>query len=183
MFLSFALSSALAAASTNCQATLACKLKDRAFMLEFRSPSGECAEDDGELLLNGKSLAIKPGWIDELRAFGNGTSLCDSKDVPPPAVYAVAADRALVFYWRSGRPQLDWMGVALLDLKSGRLLHEIERLGEIKERVILKTKRGFRIRLVREHLKEVACDCAAAAVEDWLEVYVQGDKLKTSWGR
>lgn len=179
--LTLALTIAVAGAADTCRTTLSCELKDHRFKLEFRSPSGDCLQDDGELLLDGKSLGLTRGWIDQLRAFGNAPSLCASPDLPAPSVYAIGAGRVLVLYWRSGRPQYDWMGAALLDLKSGRLVHEIERLGELKERVILKSKTGFRTRLVREHLSQVACDCSAAAIEDWLTIEVVGNKIKTRW--
>jgi hypothetical protein len=127
-------------------------------------------------------LGVDRHWYKPLAQLGDGVSVCSIGADAYPA-YAVDASRALVFTHWSGRPGYDRVGAFVVDLATGRLVAAAGDLGESKNRYLafLRTKAGYRVRLVRDWLEGVVCDCDARAVDDWREVVVAGDVLRTAW--
>ncbi|MBY0415887.1 MAG: hypothetical protein K2Q18_17070 [Bdellovibrionales bacterium] len=187
LFLSFDL---FATETKKCETSLNCKLGEKDFFIHFESPTHSCEEDDMDLVFEVNSvkskLGVKKGWLDSLSDVGNGKSICKvvgQKSYENSPVFSVGKDQILIFYWENGRPGFNWVSLALVDIKQGKLLDFKQRLGELKEdtSAILTTSKGFKIRLVKEYLKEVKCDCSAAAIDEWLEISVKNGKIKTRW--
>lgn len=173
-----------------CETPYVCKLEDLTFKFLMRSVSGDCTEDDTVFLLktDNKSMemGLPKGWHGHLSNLGNSKGICqmeaDRKNLNVP-VYAVGKNQILLFFWTSGRPRYDWLSMALIDVKSGKVLDSRMKFAELKDATIpiLKTGGAFKLRVIKEHLKEIPCDCPTAAIEHWVEVSVRNSKIKTVW--
>jgi hypothetical protein len=174
-----------------CLFELQCKLADKSFSLSFKSPSNDCSEDDMKVYLKSDSetteLGIKPNWFfytDHISK--TQPSICEgSKKSNAFAAYEIDSDRALLFLKSSGRPGLDVVLAVLIEVQRKKVLDSIE-LGRTRNQfvAVLKTKTGFKTRIVRDTLsfhKDVSCDCDAPFVDDWMAVTVSKEKIKTSW--
>jgi hypothetical protein len=186
-----------ARAADDCRFQLDCKLGDLKATLTFASPSKDCTGDDMTVTwsrpdASGSTsaatatkpvrLALDRRWYAAIEHLGDGTPVCAVGATPYPA-YAAGGKRALVFTHWNGRPSYDHAAAFLIDLATGRLIAAESDLGESKNHYLafLATAHGYRVRVVREWLKQVACDCDASAVDDWREVSVSGDRLRTAW--
>lgn len=90
---------------------------------------------------------------------------------------------------KSGRPSLDVVSLALVDLNRRKVLDakdttfEIasERNGEVRFQLVSReAKGGLDLRVVRERLKD---DGPIGSIEDWLAIRVRGERLSTAWLR
>ncbi|WP_205525798.1 hypothetical protein [Pyxidicoccus trucidator] len=159
--------------------------------MSFDSLSGECTEDDMRAFVEGPGgkteLPLERGWYSPIPNIANGKSTCQVAGATASGVsaFAVEGGRVLVFFGRDGRPGYDSVGVALIDAATGKLLDVRQSLGQSKDSTvaILATPRGYKLRLVREHLKEVQCDCSAAFADDWMAVEVVNGRLRARWMR
>lgn len=178
-------------APPDCDFLLECQLGGHAFSVSFDSPSGECTEDDMRAFVEapgGKTeLPLEKAWYSAIPNIANGKSVCHIAGSPASAVsaFAVEGQRALVFFSRDGRPGYDFVGVALVDAATGKVLDVRQGLGQSKDAMVavLATPRGYKLRLVRESLKEVQCDCSAAFVDDWMAVEVVQGRIRARWMR
>lgn len=177
-------------AVADCDFRLECQVGAHVFSLVFDSASGECIEDDMKAFVEtskGKAeLPLEKAWYGPIFNAADGKSVCQlagAKDSGSVSVFAVDAHRALAFFTRDDRPGYEWVGVALIDAATGKVLDVKSRLGQSKERVIaiLKTPRGFKLQLIREHLKEVRCDCSAAFADAWMGVEVANGRIQARW--
>ncbi|MCP3138279.1 hypothetical protein [Pyxidicoccus xibeiensis] len=174
---------------SNCDFRLECQLGSHTFSVSFDSPSGECTEDDMRAFVEGQGrkaeLPLEQGWYRPIPNLANGRSLCHVAGAAssPVSAFAVDGQRVLVFFERDGRPGYDFVGVALIEAATGKLLDVRQSLGQSKDGTvaILTTPRGYKLRLVREHLKEVPCDCPAAYTDDWMAVEVVNGRIRTRW--
>jgi hypothetical protein len=176
-----------------CDFRLSCRLGKHEFSMFFDSASGECPEDDMRVFVEtpkGKTeLALAPAWYRHISNVTRAESICQLGDSPDRlssgvTAFAVDAQRALVFFTRDGRPFYHHVGVALLDVATGKVLDVQQSLGQSKEDLVavFKTPRGYKLRLIREHL-QVQCDCTAAVADDWMGVEVVNGKLRARWLR
>lgn len=178
-----------------CEFTLKCKNQSEEFSLEFKSPSKDCFEDDGELtLINGASksqkLSLKPDFYYYTPHIGkNLASICQSSEEgrDPFTAFPLGSHRVLLFIKSSGRPSYDSVNALVLDTKSGKVV-DFKRLGSSRNNFIavLKHPKGFKLRLIRDSLsfhKEVTCDCDAPFVDDWIVVSVKKDKIQQQWDK
>ena len=174
-----------------CRFRLSCENGKRKFNLLFVVQSNECEQDDHGVFLEKPSespvaLQVRNEPYMEPVSLGNGRSICHpegSVSASYPA-FAVDDERVLVFLRFDARPHYDRVGAILLDVEKGRVLSGEPNLGATKSgssAAFLKTQTGYKLRLVKEHLKEVNCDCEAAFVDEWMEVYVERDRLSWRW--
>ncbi|MFP2925033.1 hypothetical protein ACLESO_07400 [Pyxidicoccus sp. 3LG] len=177
------------AAPADCDFRLECRLGSHAFSVTFDSESGECTEDDMRAFVDGQGgkaeLPLEKAWYSSIPNLANGKSLCHAAGAPASSASSFAVDggRVLVFFERNGRPGYDFVGVALIEAATGKVLDVRQSLGQSKDSMvaILPTQRGFKLRLIREHLKEVQCDCSAAFADDWMAVEVVNGRIRTRW--
>ncbi|MFY2560885.1 hypothetical protein ACN469_24990 [Corallococcus terminator] len=178
----------------DCDFRWECQVGAHVFSVAFDSASGECVEDDMRAFVEtsgGKTeLPLEKAWYGSIANVADGKSVCrlaGAKGSVGGGVSAFAVDdhRALVFFTRDDRPGYEWVGVALINAATGKVLDVKQRLGQSKERVvaILKTPRGFKLQLIREHLKNVPCDCSAAFADDWMAVDVVNGRIHARWMR
>ncbi|RKH40910.1 hypothetical protein D7V93_39165 [Corallococcus llansteffanensis] len=169
-----------------------CQLGTHAFSVSFDSESDDCTEDDMRVSVDvagrRSGLSLKKAWYSSISNIANGESICSLPgEAParagPVSAFAVGPQQALVFFTTSGRPGYDSVGVMLLDVATGKLLDARQGLGESKEPTVavLKTRTGFKLRLVKEHLPEVRCDCSAAFADAWMSVEVVNSHIKIRW--
>ncbi len=184
---------ALVASDPGCDFRLSCRLGSHAFSLFFDSASGECPEDDMDVFVEtpkGKTrIPMAPTWYREVSNLTRAESICQPGDSPDRlssgvAAFAVDDKRALVFFIRDGRPFYDSVGAVLVEVTTGKVLDVQQSLGQSKDGTVavFKTPRGYKLRLIREHL-QVQCDCTAAVADDWMGVEVVDGKIRAKWLR
>jgi hypothetical protein len=175
----------------SCEFKLICSHVGNPFSVQFKSPSGDCTEDDMDVTLAregvAKNLPIKKDWYMFTEHISKTqSSLCKAEGQNSDfAAYAVDDNRVLLFAKSSGRPGYDQVHALLLDVKSGEL-SDHKRLGTSRNNyvAVLKQKNGFKVRIIRDSLsfhQQVSCDCDAPFVDDWMEISVSKGKIKTSW--
>ena len=128
-------------------------------------------------------VLLPPAWYMAIsHPMKTKTDCRDAEDGKPVAGFFLKEDRLLVFLTYSGRPGYDKVIAVLLDVGKGKLVTKLE-LGMSKEEIIpvFKTNRGYKLRIVKEYISEVQCDCSAAFIDDWLEVRLERDSLKSNW--
>jgi hypothetical protein len=173
-----------------CEFTLACENGGKKFSLTFKSVAGECTEDDMKLSFEseGKShdLGIKPDWYDFTDHISKTQESICSQGLHAFTAYSLDSKTAILFVKENNRPGYDLVTVILLDTQNEKTL-DTKKLGETRNNYIavLKTKNGFKVRIVRDSLsfhKEVMCDCDAPFVDDWMGVQMTKDhKIKADW--
>ncbi|MES2526546.1 MAG: hypothetical protein V4598_05640 [Bdellovibrionota bacterium] len=176
-----ALSLSFSAHAETCNFNVTCS----DFNLDFKSPSGDCTEDDMVVSLDRKGkqtdLVLPKNWYSPLSNMIEEGQVCKKK-LPFP-VY-VAGKNHLMFLRYSGRPGYDQILAVLINTESGKVLDQKE-LGRIKRErfVAMKIKNGvgFRIPLVKTYFKEVPCDCEDSFMEGLMEVKVVGNKIQHKW--
>ncbi len=176
-------------APSDCDFRLECQVGSHAFSVRFDSLSGECTEDDMRAFVEGPGgkaeLPLEKAWYRSIQNIANAKSVCHSVGAPASAVsaFAVEGQRVLVFFERDGRPGYNFVGAVLIDAATGKVLDVRQSLGLSKDSMVavLPTPRGYKLRLVREHLKEVQCDCSAAFADDWMAVEVANGRIRTRW--
>lgn len=178
----------VAASSLNastCSFQIVCQAMNEKVVLEFSSPSKDCTEDDMQLTLSAgedrKKIVLQPAWYAPIGHVLKGPTDClDGEE--PVSGFKADKDLLLVFLTSSGRPGYDDVHAVLFNLKQRKMLSAV-KLGKSKESMIpvFKSPHGYKLRIVREHLAEVQCDCSAAFADDWLEVRIDRDKLVVDW--
>lgn len=175
------------------QAPLVSETKCDGFALRFTSPSGVPTEDDGrvEVLVDQVALplAFKPAMFTSIDAASLEPGVRCRAGV---LAWELRPGVVLLVVPRSGRPSLDVVSLALVDLKRRKVLDvrdtnfEIasgrsERNGEVRFQLVSRSaKNGLDLRVVREWLKD---DGPTGAIEDWLAIRVRADRLSTAWLR
>jgi hypothetical protein len=151
------------------------------FELVSRSLSGDAFEDDMTLTLvfdeQRVAVALPQALYTPRHPLANVTNLCSSF-----TAVSAGPDRVLLFLSRNSRPQFDRLDIALIDTAHHRIIDTRTDIGEIKSDDDLLIIRGtFDVRLIREYLDNPGCDCAEAAIEDWMRITVTNDKIVTAW--
>lgn len=182
-----------ASKADTCEFVLRCEHFGQSFGVRFKSTSGDCTENDMEVsFLRGdsqKALDLAKDWyLFTENISTTQKSVCrDEKGKSEFSAYAFDRKHIFLFVKSSGRPGYDPINVVVLDTEKGEL-SDVKRIGSSKNQylALLKTKRGFKTRIIRDSLslvKNVNCDCDAAFVEDWMEVSFSKGKVRTSWIR
>lgn len=163
------------------------EVKCENFSLRFKSPSGDCVEDDTKVTLHTLSgsapvdLPIKEAWFIETSNIGNINSTCSSTSYSQFPAYDLGAYK-LFFLRYDGRPGFNIIQALVLDSKTAKVVDQIE-LGRYMRNTlgILKTARGYKLRVIKGVLKEMNCDCDAGVEEAWMEVSFKNKKLHKRW--
>jgi hypothetical protein len=154
-------------------------------VIEFKSVAGDCTEDDMQVAVtaHGKSgvIALTPAWYSPIVHVLKTKTDCKEDDEAVTGFF-LNETQLLIFITESGRPNYDNVVAALVDVKARTLVDHLD-LGKSKETLIpiLKTANGFKLRIVRDMIPDVQCDCSAAFTDDWMEVVVKKGKLTTAW--
>lgn len=164
------------------------------FTLIFTSPSGEPTEDDErlELEVEGRRFPVPlaPALFTGIGMHTRSPHLRCAEHAP---AIEVRPGLLVLVLSRSGRPGLDLISLALVDLKRGKTLAvmdtrwalasgRVERAGRTDFSFLHReVPGGFDLRAVREWLTDD--DGPESAIEDWLAVRVVGDALKVDWLR
>ena len=175
--------SALAQTSTKCDFEVKCE----SFKLTFKSSSGECVEDDSLVSLTTSSnptprkLNLTPAWFYEMYNVGNLKSQCSSTNYKSYPSFDFGKQK-LILLRSNARPGFDQLQAILLDTKSGNLVHNLD-LGRYMRNTlgVLKTKKGFKLQMIKGNLQQMDCDCDAAILEGWMEVRVVKNKITKNW--
>jgi hypothetical protein len=187
----------LAALAALTQTPLVVQTPCAGFTVVTTSPSGAPAEDDGvvELLINEARvrLPLAPAMFtatSERAAAGrNPKRLCREGLV----AWEVRPHLVVLLLTRSGRPGLDLISLALVDLAKRKSLAVLETpyavasgraetaRGVEFHLITREAQGGFDVRAVRESLPDD--DGPDGALEDWLAVRVKGQRLSATWLR
>jgi hypothetical protein len=175
------------------QAPLVLETPCDGFRVRFTSASGAPTEDDGvvDVLVGDVALRLplKPAMFTTIDAASMEKGVRCKTGL---LAWEVKPGLVLLVVPRSGRPSLDVVSLALVDLRRRKVLDakdttfEIasgrsERGGEVRFQLVSRgAKNGLDLRVVRERLPD---DGPTGAIEDWLAIRVQGDRLSTSWLR
>ena len=165
-----------------------CRADGTQFDVLLTSASGDVLEDDMTVVVrraDGErlTLPLAPALYIPREALLNVTNLC--KHVTG---LEVGPERVLLLLSRNERPSWDHLAAVLIDLKSMKTLSVQEDIGALKgadSSLVLRkvSNHSFDIRLIRETLPNSGCDCAEAAIEDWMRLTVRGDTLRYDWAR
>ena len=175
-------------------APLEVKVPCEGYTLLFTSPSGEPTEDDGrvEVEVDGARFPIpfRPAMFTHSPARVPSPRLRCAAQVP---ALEVRPGLLVLMFTRSGRPHLDPVSFALVDLRARRTLAvvetphalasgRVERDGRVELGFVHReVDGGFDVRVVREWLP--GTDGPEGAIEDWLAVRVAGARLRVGWLR
>ena len=168
--------------SEKCNFEITCENK---FKLEFKSKSGNCADDDTSIQFNHENtsnpLSITPAWFYEMENIGNIESTCKSTHYQSYPIF-IKNDQALIFIRKNNRPGYDLILAILINSKSGKVLDNVE-LGQYMRSTfgLVKYKAGYKMRMVSGSNKDMRCDCDASFDEGWLEVKIEKNKIKKNW--
>lgn len=164
------------------------------YTLVFTSASGVPTEDDEtlELEVDGQRFPVpfsKTMFLTPRARFTSPHLKCQAEapsiEVRPGVVVLMLA--------RTGRPHLDLINLALVDLKARKTLAVVEtkyllasgrteRAGQVEFAFMHREAQGgFDLRAVREWLPQD--DSIDGAMEDWLAVRVTGNQLDVRWLR
>ncbi len=174
------------------EAPLVAESKCDGFSVVVTSPSGMPYEDDGRVEVKvGEArfpVPFQPAMFTGVgeRAFARNQRLrCQDGLV----AWEVGPQRVVLALSRSGRPGLDRLSLALIDLGKRQTLEVIDTPHEIASGrnekgftfVTREAANGFDVRVVREWLRDD--DSITGAIEDWLAVRVTKQKLTAAWLR
>lgn len=188
----FAFTSYQVRAKEKCVFNLECENGGKKFSVLFKSPSGDCTEDDMEVTFSAggkaRDLGLKSDWYfytDHISK--TQPSICkDKKELNAFSAYSVNVDEVLFFIKTTGRPGHDKVLAVLLDSKLGKLM-DSKVLGRTRNdsvAVLSSTGGGFKTRIIRDSLsfhKDVTCDCDAPFVDDWMNVSITNGKIDSRW--
>jgi hypothetical protein len=183
LFSSILLFSSLSAmAHPKCDFSLKCKTGKSQFNITFNSPSSDCTFDDTVVKMNDKKLLVPGDWYFDVQNVGPEKGICSYGPDNDYPIFALGNDQALMFLKSSGRPGFDVIAAVLLDLKQNAVM-DYKKLDRSVRNSFgpVKTKIGFKLPLVKSHIKGMRCDCDAAYIEGWMEVTAEKGKLQTSW--
>jgi len=157
-----------------------------AFTVHLKSASNDAMEDDMRVTLafedgTAVNVPLASALYETRGTLKNVTNRCRQL-----AALDVGADRALLLMSRNGRPQWDVLDAVLIDVRGKRILDVRAGVGEIKteDRVFVVRNAGaasFDVLLIREEIENSGCDCAAAAIEDWMRISVRRDHVNARW--
>jgi hypothetical protein len=158
-----------------------------AFEVRLHSASGDAMEDDMSVAIAFEGQ--EPIAVPLPKAlFTPRVPLQNVKNVCQQLTALDAGDdRVLLLLSRNSRPSWDRLDAVLIDTRNRRILDTRHDLGEIKSKDALVARRagtdGYDVLLIRELIPDSGCDCAEAAIEDWMRLSVQRTKVFARWTR
>ncbi len=188
----FSLNSFAANETNQCVFSLNCENGGTKFSLKFKSPTNDCTNDDMQISYEkskkSQNLGLPKAWYmytPHIAKIQNSICKSTEKGDLDFAAYSVNPTQAMFFVKKSNRPGLDQVVAVLMNSKNGKVL-DTKLLGTSKNQyvAVLKSGKGFKTRIVNDALSfhdEVACDCDAPFVDDWLQVSVNNNKIETEW--
>lgn len=163
------------------------EVKCENFRLTFKSASGECVEDDTKISFTrlpegtATTIPVKEAWFIETANVGNVPSTCSSTSYPQFPAFDVGSYK-LIFLRQDARPGFNLIQALVIDPKTGKVIDQLELGRYMRDTLgILKTPRGYKLRMVKGFLKEMNCDCDAGIEEAWMEVSFKKNKILKRW--
>ena len=157
-----------------------------AFTVHLKSASNDAMEDDMRVTLafedgTAVNVPLASALYEPRGTLKNVTNLCTQL-----AAFDAGGNRVLLLLSRNGRPHWDILDAVLIDAQRKRVLDVKTGIGEIKteDRVFVVRNAGaasFEVLLIREQIENSGCDCAAAAIEDWMRISVRRDHVNARW--
>jgi hypothetical protein len=176
------------------QAPLVTETPCTGFSVVRTSPSGEPTEDDERVDVKVGDVTFPVPFAPAMfTSTGVSSTAKQVKCRTDLLAWEVRPDLVVLVLTRSGRPQLDTVSLALVDLSKKKTLQVLETRWElVSGRQVAKdgvrfhfvaraAPGGFDLRVVREWLKDD--DSPTGAIEDWLKVRVQKAQLTAGWLR
>jgi len=176
------------------QAPLVTEKPCTGFSVVWTSPSGQPTEDDElvEVKVGDARFAVpfQPAMFTDTGAFITGPQVKCREGL---LAWEVKPGLLVLVMTRSGRPGLDLVSLALVDLARRKTLQVLETRWElvsgrevtkdgVRFRFIARAaKGGFDLRVVREWLP--GDDSPFGAIEDWLAVRATQEQLTAKWLR
>lgn len=174
------------------QAPLVVETKCPGFVVRFTSPSGVPAEDDGrvDLIIDGTTVPVpfKPAMFTSTNVASEDPSVRCRDGL---LAWEVRPKVLLLLVSLSGRPSLDFVSVALVDLGRKKVLQVLEGPWQLASGraqtpqglefsfVVRRAAGGLDLRVVREWIS----DDPTGAIEDWLAIRVKGERVSARWLR
>lgn len=162
------------------------------FVVRFTSPSGVPTEDDGrvELIIDGATVPVpfKPAMFTSTKVASEDPSVRCRDGL---LAWELRPKVVLLLVTLSGRPSLDFVNLALVDLARKKVLHVLEGRWQLASGrtptpqgpefsvVVRKAPGGLDLRVVREWI----ADDPTGAIEDWLAIRVKGERVSARWLR
>ena len=173
--------------SKSCEFKIECRQNHVDYVLEYKVLGDGCEGNAaGEFILvsdeKRTALSIKGLPLKRFDDKGNTAKICEVDGEKYPAV-DLGDNRIAILLRIDNRPSLDRLGGLIVDLRRKKVIKVEENFGEIKNQhfAMLKSNRGFKTRLAKDRLKDVACDCDAAVIDAWKEITAYADVFKTKW--
>jgi len=172
------------------QAPLVTESKCDGFSVVVTSPSGMPYEDDGRVEVKVGDVRFSVPFQPAMFTGVGERSFVRSKRLRCQAglvAWEVGPQRVVLALSRSGRPGLDRLSLALIDLAKRQTLTVLDTPYEIASGrteksftfVTREAVNGFDVRVVREWLRDD--DTLTGAIEDWLAVRVTKQQLTAAW--
>lgn len=157
-----------------------------AFEVRMQSIVNDAMQDDMRVVIafgeNELAVPLSPALYVKRATLLNVTNLCSEL-----TALDAGGDRVLLLLSRNNRPTWDKLDAVLIDTKAHRVLDVRRDLGEIKSQhafVVRPAEGGaFDVLLIRELLADSGCDCADAAIEEWMRLTIRDGKLSARWAR
>lgn len=153
------------------------------FAVSFASKSGDAYSDDMTVTISfGEKELQVPIDLDLYLPRGPLTKIPNR--CSELTAIDIGADRVLLLFAKTGRPQFDGLVAVLLDTKQQRIVDVEHKFGDIRtEKLIVRRAApdAIDVRLIYEQLADAQCDCADAAIEEWQRISATNDKLTGKW--
>lgn len=167
-----------------------CKAGEHSFTVKFDSPTNDVTDDDMKVTIASDSgeavVPVKPGWYRKRGTISENThkSACQGM-----GALDVGNGSLLLFLTRDNRPGFDLLTLALYDPATNRVLDQLDGLDQLKSAdpytsyIAVKTRDGFKTRLVRDSVRGTGSDGAETYIEDWKYLHVRGGKISAAWNK
>lgn len=161
--------------------TVNCRFQDQSFSLRFQSKSGKLENHDQSitLVMDDREIPLKlaPGLYHAVDSASALTNHCEGV----PAYQFDQLPQLLLFFnldvtGDAKTPQSE-TSVALIDLKSKRVVNKLERIGHLKPAEVpgyhvIPAENGFQVRLIRD---------PATGAEDWKRIILRKGSVTAKW--
>lgn len=160
-----------------------CSIDNTNFKLKSKSKSNSDDGNDHQIFIgdNPAPINVKEALYLRSSVVSKAKSVC--KDIP---VFNLGNGYLLILLRSDNRPGLDNLSAVLYSTDGNMVTSKIENMGALKlfgsQGIAVKsTDNGFQIRLVREWLQDTGADSIEIAIEDWMNLQIEGNKLSASW--
>jgi len=157
-----------------------------AFEVRLHSKSGDPMNDDMSVVLvfpgaDPVNVALPPALYTPREPLLNVKNVCRQL-----TGLELTPGHVLLLLSENNRPTWDLMDAVLVDVTNKKVADVVRNIGEIKSDSSFVVRRStdgqaYDVRLIRELLAASGCDCADAAIEDWMRITAKGTNLFTRW--